>query len=103
MGVKRGSTPSFERRKRGRDAEIRVERVEWRKVTGAMAQGMVHEVRDCSVESMERGGCVDGVRMSLVRAMSSGESRMPAIPDADTATAREVRGDGDARISSPPA
>ncbi len=101
--MRRGSIPSFERRKRGKEAERRVGRVEWRSVTGAIAQGRVQEDRDWRVESMERGGCVDGVRMSWVRAMSRGARSMPVTPAADMATAREVRGEGDARMSRPPA
>ena len=40
--------------------------------------------------------------MSLVRAISRGASITPAIPAAETATAKEERGDGEDRISSPP-
>lgn len=52
---------------------------------------------------MDLGGCVEGVSMSLVRAMSSGANKMPAMLAADTATASEARGAGDDRMSRPPA
>lgn len=51
---------------------------------------------------MERGGCVEGVRMSFVRAMSRGARTMPAIPAAETATAKEDSGEGEQSISRPP-
>ena len=57
---------------------------------------------DCSVERMLRGGCVEGVSMSFVRAISRGASITPAIPAAETATAREESGDGEKSMSSPP-
>lgn len=55
------------------------------------------------VASIERGGCVEGVRMSFVRAISRGASIIPAIPAAETATVREASGDGDDITSRPPA
>ena len=41
--------------------------------------------------------------INFVRAMSSGASKMPATPAADTATANEARGKGEERTSRPPA
>ena len=40
--------------------------------------------------------------MSLVRAISKGVSITPATPAAETATAKEARGDGDESMSRPP-
>lgn len=98
-----GSIPSFERRKRGVDADISVGRVEWMIAVGASEKGRVQLGRVWMVAMMERGGWVEGVRMSFVRAMSRGARIMPAIPAAETETAREVSGDGEERMSSPPA
>lgn len=94
---------NFERRKRGKDVDSKVGSVEWKNVTGASAHGRVHEESDWRVERIERGGWVEGVSMSWVRAMSRGARSMPAMPAAETATAREVNGEGEARMSSPPA
>lgn len=103
VGVIKGSTPNFDRKKRGKDADIRVGSVECKNVTGAMENGRVHDGRDCKVESNERGGCVEGVRMSFVLAISRGARSTPVIPAADTAMAKDVKGEGEARISRPPA
>ncbi len=46
---------------------------------------------------------MQGVRISFVLAVSSGARIMAAIPAAETATARELRGEGDDKMSSPPA
>ena len=43
------------------------------------------------------------MRISLVRAMSTGASTTPAMPAAETATVRDARGDGDDSRSRPPA
>ena len=102
FGVRSGSIPNRERRNRGVDADIRVGRVEWRKVTGAMERGNVQEGRDCRVGTSERGGCVEGVSISFVRAMSIGARTMPAIPAALTAANRLAKGDGEDRTSMPP-
>ena len=51
----------------------------------------------------DRGGCVDGVRMSFVRAISRGARRIPAMPAAETATRSEASGEGEESMSSPPA
>lgn len=75
--------------------------VEWSIVTGASDIGNVQEGRDRNVDSIERGGCVDGVSISFVRAMSRGDRIMPARPAAETATAREESGEGEERMSSP--
>ena len=77
--------------------------MEYRNVTGAMAHGSVHEDSDWRVERIDRGGCVEGVSMSWVRAISRGARKRPVIPAADTDTARDVSGEGEARISRPPA
>ena len=46
LGVRTGSMPRRVRRTSGVEADINVGRVEWRKVTGAMEKGSVHEGRD---------------------------------------------------------
>ena len=46
---------------------------------------------------------MDGVRINFVLTISSGARMMPAIPAAETATANEVKGEGDDKTSSPPA
>ena len=71
-------------------------------MTGAMLKGTVHELRDVKADSIDRGGCVDGVSISFVRAVSRGERIMLAIPVADTATARETAGDSEDSMSYPP-
>lgn len=45
---------------------------------------------------------MEGVSISFVRAISKGARITPAMPAAETATAKEERGDGEERISSPP-
>ena len=94
--------PSFDRKKRGVDAEIRVGRVECRMVVGAIENGNVQLGRVLRVAIMDRGGWVDGVRISFVRAMSIGARMTPATPAADMATPSEARGDGEDRMSRPP-
>lgn len=71
--------------------------------TDAMDQGSVQEGNDFRVESIDRGECVEGVSMSFVRAISRGAKTMPAIPAAETAKVREVSGEGDDKMSIPPA
>ena len=51
---------------------------------------------------IDRGGWVEGVSMSFVRAISSGAKITPASPAAETATAREDKGEGEERMSRPP-
>lgn len=102
LGVSTGSIPSRERRKMGVEAEMRVGSVECRKVPTAMEGGTIHEGRDFSVGMRERGGCVDGVSISLVRAMSIGARMTPAMPAALTAVARLIKGFGDEVTSRPP-
>lgn len=99
----RGSTPKFERRNRGRDISHKVGSVECRIVVGAMDHGSVHEDKELRVGKIDLGGCVEGVSMSLVLAMSRGDRIMPARPAADTATARVAMGAGEESISRPPA
>lgn len=103
LGVNSGSMPSFDRRKSGSDVDHSVGTVECKNVTGAMDHGSVHDDNDLRVGKIDLGGCVEGVSMSLVLAMSSGASKMPAMPAADTAMASEAIGAGDERISRPPA
>lgn len=67
-----------------------------------MEKERVHEGRDCSVGIRDLGGCVEGVSMSFVRAVSSGARMIPAIPAALTAAIRLAMGEGDERISKPP-
>ena len=43
LGVSTGSMPNRERRKSGVEAEISVERVEWRSVTGAIENGRTQD------------------------------------------------------------
>ena len=45
---------------------------------------------------------MEGVSISCVRAMSRGASIIPARPAAETETRREVRGEVEDRMSSPP-
>lgn len=70
---------------------------------GAIESGNSHVGRLFNVAMMERGGCVEGVRMSLVRAMSRGARRMPATPAAETDIKREAIGEGDDNMLRPPA
>ena len=103
FGVIKGSIPNFDRSKRGVDADINVGNVEWSIAAGAMENGKVQLGRHFSVAKIDRGGCVEGVRISLVRAMSIGVRMIPATPTADTATPRDARGDGEESMSRPPA
>lgn len=91
-----------ERRNSGVAAVIRVGIVECRNVIGAIEDGTIQEGNACSDFSRERGGCVEGVSINLVLAISSGASRRPAIPAALTAAAKLVKGDGEERTSRPP-
>lgn len=84
------------------EAETSVGRVEWRKVATAIEGGTIHDGKDFSVGIRERGGCVDGVSISHVRAMSTGASITPAIPAALTTAARLIKGLGDDVMSRPP-
>ena len=102
FGVRTGSMPRRDRRKRGVQAERRVGRVEWRRVTGAMEKGRVHDGRDCNVGSRDLGRCVEGVSISFVRTMSSGARMIPAMPAALTAAMRLAKGEGEERMSRPP-
>ena len=68
-----------------------------------MAHGNVHEERDLKVDMIDLGGCVEGVSISFVRAISRGASMIPAILAAATATAKEAIGTGEERMSKPPA
>ena len=70
---------------------------------GAIESGSIHVGRLFNVAMMERGGWVEGVRMSFVRAMSSGASRMPATPAAETDIKREAIGEDDDKMLRPPA
>lgn len=94
--------PSFDLKNNGMDAEMKVGKVEWRSAVGAMEKGNVQLGKVPRVARIERGGCVAGVSISLVLAISIGSRRIPAIPAAQTATANELRGDGEDKISRPP-
>ena len=94
--------PSLLRKKSGVDAEISVGSVEWISVTGARENGSVQLGSNCKAGINERGGCVEGVRIRYIRAMSRGARRMDARAEADTATSRDERGEGDERMSRPP-
>lgn len=76
--------------------------VEYNNVIGAREKGRVQPGSDCRVGMSERGGCVEGVRIRYVRAMSSGARRRDARAEAVTETSREERGEGDERMSRPP-
>lgn len=95
--------PSLERRNKGVEAEIKVGIVEFSIAAGVIEKGNVQLGSDFSVESIDLGGCVEGVRMSFVRAMSRGASITPAKPAAETATASEAHGEGEDNMSRPPA
>ena len=94
---------NLERRNKGVDTDISVGIVEFSIATGAIEKGNVQPGSDFNVASIDLGGCVEGVRMSFVRAMSRGASMMPATPAAETATASEANGEGEDNISTPPA
>ncbi|KAL8709517.1 MAG: hypothetical protein Q9220_005759 [cf. Caloplaca sp. 1 TL-2023] len=76
--------------------------VEWRNVTGAIDSGSVEDERELNVDRTDLGGCVDGVSMSFVLAISSGANSMPARLAAETAIASEAAGVGEESISRPP-
>jgi len=101
-GVMYGSMPSFDLKNKGVDAEIRVGNVEWRSTVGAMENGNVQLGNVLRVASIDRGGCVEGVRINFVRAISRGARMMPATAAAEMATASEPRGDGEESMSRPP-
>ena len=67
-----------------------------------MEKGRIQEGRDCRVGTRDLGGCVEGVSINFVRAISKGASRMPAMPAAPTAANRLAKGDGEERMSRPP-
>lgn len=46
---------------------------------------------------------MEGVSINLVLAMSKGARIMPAIPAAETATTKDVNGEGEDKTSNPPA
>jgi len=56
FGVMSESIPSFDRRKRGVDADMRVGSVECRSVAGAIETGAVQLGRLFRVATIERGG-----------------------------------------------
>ena len=95
--------PSLERRNKGIEAEISVGIEEFSIAAGAIEKGKVQPGSVFKVASIDLGGCVEGVRMSFVRAMSRGASITPAKPAAETATASEANGEGEDSISRPPA
>lgn len=95
--------PSLERRNNGVEAEISVGIVEFSIAAGRIEKGNVQLGSVFKVASIDLGGCVEGVKMSFVRAMSRGASIMPAKPAAEMATASEANGDGDDNMSRPPA
>lgn len=95
--------PSLERRNKGIEVEINVGIVEFSIAAGAIEKGNVQLGSVFSVAIIDLGGCVEGVRMSFVRAMSRGASITPARPAAEAATANEASGEGEDNISRPPA
>lgn len=102
VGVTNGSMPSFDLNNRGVDAEINVGKMEWSNAVGAMDKGNVQLGNVLRVANIDRGGCVEGVSINFVRAISRGARIIPATPAAETATAREPRGDGEESMSRPP-
>lgn len=56
FGVINGSTPSFDRKNKGVDADSKVGSTACRTVTGAIENGIVQEDKVRIVESMDRGG-----------------------------------------------
>ena len=94
--------PNLERRNNGVEADISVGIVEFRIAAGAIEKGNVQLGSVFRVASIDLGGCVEGVRMSFVRAMSKGASIMPAKPADETATASEAKGDGEDKMLRPP-
>ena len=98
-----GSILSLERRNKGVETEISVGIVEFSIAAGAIEKGKVQPGSVFMVASIDLGGCVEGVRISFVRAMSRGASKMPAKPAAETATASEANGEGEDSMSRPPA
>ena len=69
-------------------------------MAGAMEEGIIHDGSVFNIGMRERGGCVDGVRMSTVRARSMGARRMAESADAAREEARDSRGEEEARMSS---
>ena len=102
LGVSIGSILNFDLRNRGIDADRKVGRVECSIAAGAIENGSVQLGSVWSVAIIDRGGCVFGVRMSFVRAMSRGARIMPATPAAETATTSDDSGEGEERTSNPP-
>lgn len=94
--------PNRLRKNSGVDAESIVGSAECNSVTGAREMGRVQLGSICRVGMSERGGCVEGVKIRYVRAMSSGARSMAASAEAVTETSRDERGDGDERMSRPP-
>ena len=82
------------------EAVRRVGNVECSNVMCAIEIGLLHEPIEEIVDRMERGVCVEGVAINLIRATSRGESIRPAIPVAQTERAKDVNGDGEERMSS---
>ena len=103
LGVNTGSIPNLERRNKGVDTEINVGSVEFNIAAGAIEKGNVQVGSVFNVASIDLGGCVEGVKISFVRATSRGASMIPAKPAAETATASEANGAGEDSISRPPA
>ena len=93
----------LERRNKGVEAEISVGIVEFKIAAGAIERGSVQLGDVFKVARIDLGGCVEGVRMSFVRAISRGASIIPARPAAETATISEANGEGEDSISRPPA
>ena len=103
LGVNTGSMRRLERRNKGVEAEISVGIVEFNIAAGAIERGSVQLGNVFKVARIDLGGCVEGVRMSFVRAISRGASIIPARPAAETATNSEANGEGEDSISRPPA
>ena len=103
LGASKESIPNLVLSSRGVEADMRVGRVECKSVTGAIENGRVQEGSERRTGRIDRGGCVQGVSIIFVRAISKGARIMPAMPAAETATSSDANGDGEESTSSPPA
>ncbi len=102
MGVRIGSTPSVERRKRGVEEDINVGTQACMMVAGRRLGETEKEGRRERQGYIDRGEEEMGVTMRRVRTISRGARRVAAMAVAATATPSEVSGLGLSKISSPP-
>jgi hypothetical protein len=102
VGVRIGSTPSVERRKRGVEEDINVGTQACMMVAGRRLGETEKEGRRERQGYIDRGEEEMGVTMRRVRTISRGARRVAAMAVAATATPSEVSGLGLSKISSPP-